>query len=412
MFLVRKSKQIYGELMSGSEKKTRFIAELTVGANVVKVELADITMDSCIARVSFILREFQQGILQIHTEQGSERIASFNPVKVLVESIKQKVGDVGVVYAKLRFQGMVNASQGIVQLMHSITQAAAKKPKPEKKPINNSLRIDNVSCPLCHQDSIVFRSLEKRSMTIKTNIFGVPKYLEPYSGKHFCDFNLIRVIVCPSCFFSSNDSSEFVRTSREGEVKLLSFNPSTILKPWMETVDERRKIVANFLTDFFEEERSLKQAIRSYQLAVISSDKIFQIDENRSPRSRNLNPARKSIYYLFVKAELLMKNSQIKEAEDALKDIIRRFEFLFPLSDKEFSIRTAYLLGVLNIYFEDYRQAGKYRTFLTEYNKDDSIDTDSVEYKELTKSLKNINDVFQNREDFSRKSLKGFERPF
>jgi len=223
------------------------------------------------------------------------------------------------------------------------------------------------------------------------NLFGVPRYLEAYPGCDFCDFNLIRVVVCPCCFFASNDINEFDRISTGSKEKSASFGASAISKQWLEKKDERKNLVADCLPHFFDEERSLKQAILAYQLAIISSDEIFKIDEGRRPRLRNYNSARKSTYFLFVKAELLMRNSEVNEAENTLKEVIRRLEFIFPMLTNEFSIRSAYLLGLLNVYFGEYRQAGKYLIFLNEYNKNDSI---------------------QNRDDFSKATLTGFDGPY
>jgi len=111
--------------MVSKENATHYVAELTVGLNAGEVKLSEITMESCIARVNYTVRPYQQGVLQIHSHQGGERISSFKAARVLVESINQRVGEVGAFYVKLTFKGMVSASQGIVQVLHSQIQAPA-----------------------------------------------------------------------------------------------------------------------------------------------------------------------------------------------------------------------------------------------------------------------------------------------
>lgn len=398
--------------MANEEVKPRYIAELTIGTNNSKVELSEISMEHCIARVSYLVRPYQQGLLQIHTHEGSERISSFNPVKVVVESIRQRTGDVGASFIKLKFRGMVSASQGVVQLLHTQTQALAKTEEPEPQKANTSLRIKLLNCPICHQEDIAFHVLEKRTMITKTNLFGVPQYAEAYPGREFCDYNLLRIAVCPSCFFASNDPNEFVGVASNGKVKSPSFNAGKMAKQWLETKNERAELVSNNLTHFFDEGRSSEQAVLTFDLSVMTSDAMFKIDEERSPRTRNYNPVRKATYYLFVKAELLMNDGNVDEAEKTLNEIMNRLEFLFPLLSGETSIRSAYLLGLINIYFQDYQHAYKYLAFLNECSKNDNVETGTNEYKELKTSLKKLNDVLQNREDFNRTSLNGFDRPY
>jgi len=398
--------------MENSESESYFVAELKVGENKAKVELFDITMKSCMAKTKYGIRPYQKGMLQIHSYQNNQLLSSFKPAKVVAESIKQKTGEVDTFYVKLKFNGMVSASQGIVQLLHSTIYEPPDSKEPDKKSKNNALNIELVTCPFCEEENIPFRTLERRSMKSKTNIFGVTKYLQAYPGKDFCDFNLIRIAVCPVCYFASNDVQNFVRTMGNGDVKTASFDASEISAHWLDTSDERKRLLGDCLNDFFNEDRSLEQAILSYQLAVISSDRMFEMGERRGPRLRNYNPARKSLFYLFIIAELFMCDAQENEAEDVLNEIIRRLESIFPYLTHESSIRSAYLLGMLNIYFEDYRQAGKYLTFLRRYNKKDTVKSGTNEYSELLSNLRKLNEVYQSRNEFGRSSLNGFDRPY
>ena len=407
-----------GKLMAFSENESHLVATLTVGKNTAKVDLSEISMESCITRVTYIVRPYQKGELQIHTYNGEQLISSYKGIRVIIESIRQRVGDTGASFIKLKFISIVGANHGIVQFLHTIKFSKKETTEPEIRPLNNSLRMTFVSCYVCNEQNIPFRSLHGSTMTTKPNIFGVPTYLEAYSGKDFCDFNLIRITICPVCFFSSKDIIDFRKKTSENEGKLLAFDIAAFSNSWLKTKDSRENMIdaklneLNKLNGLFEESRSAEQAILSYELAVQTSDEIFKTDEKKNPLTRNYDPARKSLFYLFVKAELLMEINRPDDAQQTLRDIMKRLEFLFPLLMRESSIRSAYLLGMLNLYFEDYQKAGQYLNFLRQYNNEDSVLSGSEEYKALMTSLKKLDDAFQNREDYSKTRLKGFEKPY
>ncbi len=393
-----------------SALESYFIAELTIGSNKAPVGLTDITMETAIACVSYHVRPFQKGTLQIHAYQGNDRANSFKPVKVLVESIKRTSSVDGTSYCQLKFSGMMSAGHGIVQLLHSIIYVVNKEEQ-EKNPTNKSLRTVMVSCRVCERGNIPFYALGKNTMVTTKNIFGVPKYLHAQPGRDFCDFNLIQVTVCPSCFFASNDINAYLKESLiEGKDKAL-FDAGAISTQWLEEKRERKKQLKNNALNFFDEKRSLEQAILSYQFAIESTDKIFNIDKHRSPRSRNYNPMRKSLYYLVVKAELQMQSGQKKQAENTLKEVIRRSAFLFPLLNDESSFRSAYLLGVLNVYFEKYKEAERYLSFLNEYNEKNKMEYGTKLHSEWKLNLGKLSEVFQDKKTFSRAALTGFDKP-
>ncbi|MDH3326584.1 MAG: hypothetical protein OEM38_07705 [Gammaproteobacteria bacterium] len=111
--------------MTFAENDTHLVAELTIGKNTAKVDLSEITMESCIARVTYIVRPYQYGVLKIHSYQQGEIVSSFKAVKVVVEMIRQRTSDGSSSLIKLKFTDVVSASHGIVQLLHST------KPEPE-----------------------------------------------------------------------------------------------------------------------------------------------------------------------------------------------------------------------------------------------------------------------------------------
>lgn len=398
--------------MTTEAEQVSYIAEFTVGNKQEKVDLSDISMEKCSAQVHFTVRPYQLGVLQLHSYQNGACVSSFKPINVIAESIKQKVGGSGASQVTLKFKGMVGANHGLVQFLHAQKARLNTVVTPKIESNNNSLRLEKVSCFLCGEGNIIFRSLYGRTMTTKTNIFGVPEYLEAYPGKDFCDFNLIRVVACPKCYFASNDISEFRRHDNEGSVRLPRFDAQSISKHWMSGISERKKLVSHNWSEFFTEQRPLQQAIVSYELAIVSGDAIFKSSEGKSARLRNYNPVRKVVFYLFILAELLMLTGKKEKAVEKIEDALKRLETVFMYLEHEPSIRAAYLLGMLNLYFEDYRKVSQYLTFLREYNKEGVVKEESDEEKTLNSNLKRLDDAFQNREEYSRYKLDAFKRPF
>ena len=101
-----------------------------------------------------------------------------------------------------------------------------------------------------------------------------------------------------------------------------------------------------------------------------------------------------------------------KKAESLLEDVVVRLEEIFPFLSHEPSIRSCFLLGMLNIYLEEYRTAARYYTFLRQFNKGGKIKQGSSEYKTLSTCTKNLSDALQDRTEFSKSNLKNFQKPF
>jgi len=398
--------------MSEETNDEKFIAEIKVGTNTEKVTLSDLSMTSCVARVTFSVRPFQVAILKIYENNGNGQVSAFKPIKSTIESFTHKKSDPKAYYAKIKFNDMVKASQGLVQLIH-----VRKNTKEVKKytsiPVHkNSLRVVSVSCRMCSQKRIPFLVLQSRSMLTKANIFEVPSYVEAIPGRDFCDYNLIRITVCPNCYFSSSYESDFEKESGKKSLLKAPFDKEAIVEQWMQNTSERKKLVESQLQGFFDENRNVKQALISYDLAIMTNDAIFKAEEAKDIRRRDYNTARKSVFYQMFKAELLVTNNQPEEAQKLLKETAIRLEEIFPYLDNEPSIRAGFLLGMLNLYFEEYRKVGQYLTFLRSFNQDGILKEGSEEYKTLTTNTKKLDEAFQNREEYSKAKLTRLQKPF
>jgi len=398
--------------MTKEEKDERFIAELKVGSKKEKVILSELSMISCVARVTFSVRPFQAAILRLYENHGDGQVSAFKPIKSTIESYTHKKSDPTVFYVKIKFNNAVKVNQGVVQLIQLRKNTKEIKEDASIPVCKNSLRVVSVSCRMCSQKRIPFLVLQSRSMLTKANIFEVPSYVEAIPGRDFCDYNLIRVTVCPSCYFASSYEIDFEKESGKKNQLKAPFNKEAIVEQWMKSTSERKKLVETNLTGFFDENRNLKQALISYDLAIMTNDAIFKVEEVKDIRRRNYNTARKSIFYQMFKAELLMANNQPGEAQKLLKEAAFRLEEIFPYLNNEPCIRAGFLLGMLNLYFEEYRKVGQYLTFLKSFNQDDILNEGSEEYKTLMTNSKKLDEAFQNRAEYSKSKLTRFQKPF
>ena len=171
-------------------------------------------------------------------------------------------------------------------------------------------------------------------------------------------------------------------------------------------------MIGSCMDGFFGENRNLEQSLLSYDLAVLTCDEIMKSEMGKKERLRNYEFARKAVLYMMIKAELLINNKKPKEAEDLMKMASSKLKEIFPFLRRESSVKAAFLLGMLGLYFEDHKDVGQNLSFLRQYGENNKVRLGSEEHKALMSSLKRLNEAYQSRADFSRKKLKGFTKPF
>lgn len=393
--------------MSEKTKKVQVVAELKGGTNTEKVVITNLSMIDCQIRLTFRLRPEQFVVIRLYDHQGEKGFSPYNPMKGTVDSFRQSKTDPKVFYAKVSFNDIPKPDQGVERILNPGKFAGlGKSKKIEAK--KNSLRGVSVRCHMCLHDEIPFWMLQYRCMLTKANIFGVPSYYQALTGQDFCDYNLIRVAVCPKCYFATNDVNFFQR-SKEGEgFTPPPFDKKMIAEFWKEGIEERRKLVAPHEEGFYGEERTLEQALLSYDLGVMTCDAIFKADEEKEEKRRNYTPSRNAVSYLMFKAELLMANNQAEKAEKVLDEVVARLEKIFIYLNDEPSIKAGFLMGMISLYQNDTPRVKKYLSFLRDYNRDGKVKQGSDEFKTLIIKETKMSDAYQDKEDYSKDNLKSF----
>ena len=277
---------------------------------------------------------------------------------------------------------------------------------------NKSLLIIPVTCHMCGEEHIPFYSLQRRTMTTRTNIFGVYQYNEALPGKEFCNYNLIRVAICPHCYFSSGYTNDFISESSVKKNQSEPFDKGSIVDQWLASKSKRQDLVAPYRENLFSESRKIKQSLLAYSLALLSTKAILKTELVKKETSRDYSVELKAVSYMMIKAELLMSHNKSTEAVKIAKSALEKLQVISPFLRREAGIKAGYLMGMLGLYFEIPKIISESFIFLQQYDKRNKVKFGTEEHKAWVTSLQKFTEAYQSRDEFSHKNMNGFNKPF
>jgi len=277
---------------------------------------------------------------------------------------------------------------------------------------NTSLYITPVTCHMCGEKHIPFWSLQRRTMVTDSNIFGIYQYKKALAGKEHCNYNLVRVTICPNCYFASGHTNDFISESSIKKDLPEPFNKEPIVEKWLASIPKRYTLIEPYLEGLFGEMRSPRQALLSYDLAILSCSAIMKVEEAKSEKARNYAIGVKSAFYMLIKAELLMGYKKGEAADKLAKSALAKLTKIYPYLQREHSVKAGFLTGMLGLYFDIPKVVGQSYSFLQEYDKLNKVRLGTDEHKVLVSSKKKFTEAYQSRAEFSRQNLKGFNKPF
>ena len=238
-------------------------------------------------------------------------------------------------------------------------------------------------------------------MITAPNIFGVPAYEQPAGNLQFCDYNLIQITTCPKCGFSANDLNFFKKQNTDEP----PFNVEKLNEVWGEKSKSLYEETQKSKESYFTEDRSVNDALLSYDLAILSMNQLAEIEKN--PKKK-INYIRKVASLLLFQAEVLMENQQRAKAESNLEEVVKALEPVFQNMEGAVIIHTALLIFQIKIYFGDTQSAAQYMKFMDGYDPDGKLDPNGEEAKELKVSSNKLKAVFDDREILNKDSLSRF----
>ena len=257
-----------------------------------------------------------------------------------------------------------------------------------------------VQCFVCDSEDIftAFRLYPKTQKTNR-NIFGIVAYLENNTGYDYIDYNHVRIIVCPNCFFAGDQIEIFRRSAKDTMPDLLS---EAFCRDWLSQAHKRREIVGEQIKELHTLTRSFSTVVKSYQLAISAA---VALAESGNDLNQKWNAVSLRLHF----AEVLSAEGEQSRAEQILKQTAKKAQKLYTdIPDYSMVFKAARLLILIGLYFGDIRAATPYMDFLhtIEREKIDSLGpADLILFKKIYGEMKS---AMHNRSDFKKKNLFGF----
>ena len=276
-----------------------------------------------------------------------------------------------------------------------------KVPHISRSSHNNSIKIRQFTCFVCEsKQNIQFNLLEPKSQKPDHNIFGIPAYKSPNKGFAFIDFNLVKPAVCPSCYFTSFHKEHFRRNPADEPPNFLT--DRSFINFWMETILNRQEKILNFdLEEYFNLQPSLGLVETIYDFGIQAAEKV-------SERSEDPGIKWQEVTIKLTLAEILSAGKKEEKVNQLLKECIDKSRIIFETSyDLEYTYKAGRALFYLALYFEDKKAYGEMFDFFSRSLRE--IKKQSADEEKLLKrTAEDLKRSFEDRNDFSKKSLLGF----
>ncbi len=337
----------------------------------------------------------------VHSElplKGNEE--HWDPLDCKMEKQHQVKFDEGSYVVRAYFEQRLFEDHGIMQIMHPEDYAVVSDGgffDTEK----DSLLGSYLNCYVCDNPKIKFYVLHSKSMITDPNIFGVSSFVRPAGELKFCDFNLIQVVSCSKCGFSSNDKEHFKRQ----ETSEPTFSVEEFSKGWEEKIEPLLKKAQDIGETFYGEERDIQQGILSYDLAIATFEQMASTASNDNVKGAAL---RKKASMLMIQAEMLMESKNRDAAEANLKKTVETLEPIFESLEGVDIMHSCVLLFQIKIYLNELQSAAQYMKFLDNYDTDGKLKKGTEEFKELKVSSAKLKATFEDRAILTKEAMTHF----
>jgi CheY-like chemotaxis protein len=165
-------------------------------------------------------------------------------------------------------------------------RAGALLSRPEKSSraseLNNSLLVHEVRCRFHAQagpgggEPFERYVLRARRIETEQSVFDLPVYKSAARGADFVDYNLLAVTVCPHCLFASVDPGQFDDPAERGDRPVY---PAATAKALAAREPDRRAIAAAAGPTLFSHDRTYKDALVAYALAIDCANTIYEANK-------------------------------------------------------------------------------------------------------------------------------------
>ena len=271
----------------------------------------------------------------------------------------------------------------------------------EHHPENNSVLFRNLHCFVCDSPQVIKAfQLKPHSQEPHRNIFGITTYLESLTGNDYIDYNLIRPIVCPTCFFASTEKNLFRKSKTETPPKILENRK--FKQFWLKDIEQKKVSLNGALGELSDIDRSVSTAVKSYQLAEKSARILAKVNHDQTFEWQ-------VVTYKLYMAELLMSDGMENKAEEALEQARQLADELFKNAASNMTaIKSARLLYFIALYKNDVRVAGPYVDYIRNLHLNQTTTLNPNELAVLKKVYGETQIALKNRGDYKKEKLLGF----
>ena len=269
---------------------------------------------------------------------------------------------------------------------------------------NTSLMGHYAECYACGELNIPQFSLKKKAVHVQNNIFGIPTYGEPVPGLDPIDYNRLCLTICPNCHFTG-PGDEFFKFSKEDEPP---FPVASFSKRWAEAQAELTEKYEATKEGINGEERSVEQALLSYELATRTFQTLCEVNPSNGafPGLLARIRARHAQFCMTYPVESQEKGKE--RAHELLIEAQTDLDESFGKLDEMQSLLAAQLLIAISIYFKDIDVTGKYMKFLDQFDSREKPDENSQIGKTLLQVRTTVDELYQNRHEYHKDQLKTF----
>jgi len=269
---------------------------------------------------------------------------------------------------------------------------------------NTSLMGHYAECYACGELNIPQFSLKKKAVHVQNNIFGIPTYGEPVPGLDPIDYNRLCLTICPNCHFTG-PGDEFFKFSKEDEPP---FPVASFSKRWAEAQAELTEKYEATKEGINGEERSVEQALLSYELATRTFQTLCEVNPSNGafPGLLAMIRARHAQFCMTYPVESQEKGKE--RAHELLIEAQTDLDESFGKLDEMQSLLAAQLLIAISIYFKDIDVTGKYMKFLDQFDSREKPDENSQIGKTLLQVRTTVDELYQNRHEYHKDQLKTF----
>ncbi|MBU3917373.1 DUF2225 domain-containing protein, partial [bacterium] len=270
-----------------------------------------------------------------------------------------------------------------------------------QNPDNNSILDREFGCYICDsKEKVKIFQLKPHSQEPNRNIFGIIAYFESLGDHDYIDYNLVKIFICPTCYFASAEKDLFKKLGKDESSK--TFANKQFKEFWLKDIDQRKSLFKDSREEISSIKRSLATVVKSYTLAIKAAKALSKLNKDQSFDWQ-------VVTLLLTLSEILMSNGNEEKAEEYLEQARVVADDLFKnASNTLIAIRSARLLFFIALYQNDLRIAGPFVDYIRQLYQDNFDSLKQNEQVVLKKVFGETQKALKDRSDYKKENLFGF----